>query len=34
MVLSTYAHLWPDDDDLTHQAIDGLLPAQDAEMAR
>ena len=32
MVLSTYAHLWPDDD-RTRRAIDGLFPAQDAEMA-
>ena len=25
MTLNTYAHLWPDDEDRTRQAVDGLL---------
>jgi hypothetical protein len=25
MVLSTYAHLWPGDDDRTREAVDGVL---------
>ena len=37
MVLSTYAHLWPDDDDRTRQAIDGLftnvIPASDCAVS-
>lgn len=31
MVLSTYSHLWPDDDDRTRQAIDGLFTAPVAD---
>jgi integrase len=35
--LDTYGHLWPDDEDLTRQAVDGVLlgdPAAGDEISR